>query len=228
MKKLLTAMTAVSALMAAAPAAAQTGYQQPYNNGYNTNYNANANGAVGIENRLARIEARIQAGLQSGAIDQREARNLRWQLRQLSRLDRQYGRNGYTQAERADMQQRLRTFREQLRMADGGGNGYGPYADTNNNYGQGGPYEEAYCDSRNDRGGIAGLFDSIFGGGTSASDSCYGLQVGQRVTGNLGAVPYEYRNQYRDGSGYYHRSDGRTIYRIDARTQTVIGVYPIR
>jgi hypothetical protein len=253
MKKLLIATASLTALALAAPAAAQSGYQtpynpNPYNNGYNNNNgygtSANAQGAVGIDNRLARLDARIQAGVQSGAIDQREARNLRYQLRQIERLDRQYGRDGYSQAERTDMQNRLRAFRDQLRMADGGngyGNGNGQYG-SNNNYdtgygqsgynngyqGQGGQYE-AYCDETS-RGGIGGLIDSLFGGGTSGgrNDDCSTtLRVGSRVTGNLGGVPYEYRNQYRDGSGYYYRSDGRAIYQIDARTSTVVRAYPM-
>ena len=65
----------------------------------------------------------------------------------------------------------------------------------------GGPYEEVECVSR---GGIGGIFDRVLG-----SDDCPGLRVGQRATGNLGAVPYEYRNRYRDGNGVYYRSDGR-------------------
>ena len=53
------------------------------------------------------------------------------------------------------------------------------------------------------------------------------LRVGQRATANLGGVPYEYRDRYRDGGGVYYRSDGRAIYQIDARTNAVIRVYPI-
>lgn len=233
MKKLLSAMTAVSALALAAPAMAQSGYQNPYNDGYNSGFNANAYGNSGIDSRLARIEARIQAGLDSGTIDAREARNLRWQLNQISRLDRQYSRNGYTQAERNDLQARLRNFRDQLRMADGGGNGWGngqygnngyrQYSNNNGYYGQGGPYEEVYCDNSNS-GGLGGLIDSIFGGGR---DNCTTLGIGARASSSWGAVPYQYRNQYRDGSGYYYRSDGRAIYQIDTRTNTVARVYPM-
>jgi len=85
-------------------------------------------------------------------------------------------------------------------------------------YGQGGPYEEVCTD----RGGIGGIIDDLFGTDQCGAGS---LRVGQRVSSNLSAVPYEYRNQYRDGNGYYYRSDGRSIYQIDARTQTVIRVY---
>jgi hypothetical protein len=222
MRKLLIAMTAVSTLAVAAPAAAQ------WNNQNNVNANANING--GIDSRIARLDARIQAGVQSGAIDRTEARNLRMQLRELRRLDRQYSRNGYTQQERADIQMRVRTFRDQLRLADGGGNGYGygnqGYGNQgygNNGYGVGGPYDDC-VDNGSDRGGIGGIFDSIFGGGSNRG-TCAGLNVGSRVSGNLGAVPYQYRAQFRDGNGVYYRSDGSNIYQIDARTNTVVRVY---
>jgi hypothetical protein len=69
------------------------------------------------------------------------------------------------------------------------------------------------------RGGIGGVIDNILGGG--------GLRVGQRVSGNLGAVPSEYRSQYRDGNGVYYRADNRSIYQIDARTDTVVRIYSL-
>jgi hypothetical protein len=224
MKKLLIAMTAVSTVAMAAPAAAQWSNQG--------NVNANANAGIGIDNRIARLEARIQAGVQNGSIDRTEARNLRMQLRELRRVERQYSRNGLTQQERADLQMRVRTFRDQLRLADGGGNGYG-YGNNgygnggygNNGYGAGGPYEDCVT-TNNDRDGIGGIFDSIFGGGgDSANRNSCGLSVGSRVTGDLSAVPYQYRARYRDGNGVYYRSDGRNIYQVDARTNTVVRVY---
>jgi hypothetical protein len=91
--------------------------------------------------------------------------------------------------------------------------------DENEVYGEGGPYEEVECVNR---GGIGGIFDRVLGSG-----DCPGLRVGQRATGNLGAVPYEYRSRYRDGNGSYYRSDGRAIYQIDARTHMVVRVYSI-
>jgi hypothetical protein len=69
------------------------------------------------------------------------------------------------------------------------------------------------------RGGLGGLIDNVLGGG--------GLRVGQRASGNLGAVPYEYRNQYRDGNGVYYRADARAIYQIDARTDTVVRIHSL-
>jgi hypothetical protein len=70
---------------------------------------------------------------------------------------------------------------------------------------------------------IGGVIDSVLG----RSDNCYSLRVGSRATGNLYSVPSQYRYQYRDGNGVYYRSDGRAIYQIDARTNTVLRVYDL-
>jgi hypothetical protein len=223
MKTILLTMAAVGALAAAAPAAAQYGYGS----------NVNAGGTVGISNRIAQLDARLQAGIQAGVIDRTEARGLRMELRQLQRLQQQYSYNGLTPAERQDLQMRLRQFRDDLRLADNGrydrdtryGSWNDPYYNEGAYTGRGGPYEEPYdtnCYSNN-RGVIGGVIDSVLG----RNDNCYGLRVGARATGNLYSVPSQYRYQYRDGNGVYYRSDGRAIYQIDARTNTVIRVYPM-
>jgi hypothetical protein len=98
---------------------------------------------------------------------------------------------------------------------------YGNRVADNGYYGQGGPYEEADDYTCVDRGGLAGVIDSVTG------RTCAGLRVGARVSSSLGAVPYEYRSQYRDGNGYYYRSDGRNIYQVDARTNTVVRIYDV-
>lgn len=235
MKILLTAMTAACALGAAAPAAAQY-------------VNANAGGAVGIDNRIAQLETRLQAGIQAGVIDRSEAMSLRQDLRDLRRTERFYSRNGLSQQERMDLQARIREIRTDLRMADGGrfdndrrfgyqdyqGQRYDRYGNLSNSglydrngnqigdvgySGQGGPYEEADSYDCQARGGVGGVIDNVLGRG------CDNLRVGARVSSNLGSVPYEYRGQYRDGNGYYYRSDGRNIYQIDARTNTVLRIY---
>lgn len=221
MNKLLFSMAALGAIAVAAPAAAQYGYGS----------NVNAGGGMGISNRIAQMDARLQAGINAGVIDRVEARNLRMQIRQLQRLENQYSYNGLTQAERQDLQMRLRTLRQDLRMADNGrfdrDNRYGswndPYWNDGGYTGQGGPYEQPYdtnCDTYN-RGGIGGVIDSVLG----RDNNCYGLRVGSRATGNLYSVPSQYRYQYRDGNGVYYRSDGRAIYQIDARTNTVLRIY---
>jgi hypothetical protein len=207
MKKLLLAMSAIPALAIAMPVAAQV-------NVYNDT-------SVGIQHRLVNLDSRIDAGLRAGTITQSEARALRIELRQLARLERRYSRNGLTVDERRDLQMRLRDLRQDIRLADGRGNRW----DDDDYYGQGGPIDaeadgwviDDDCESRSR--GIGGILSSVLGG-----NNC--LRVGQRVTGSMYAVPYQYRDTFRDSSSVYFRSDGRSrVYEIDARTNTVLRVW---
>ena len=243
MKKTIMAAAAVSALVAAAPAAAQ--YQRQSQGQYQNSYEANGNFSA----RIGQLRTRLQTGVQSGSISRQEAQPLRQQLRQLVDLERQYSLNGLSGRERSDLQQRVQNLRQQIRYAEGRGYGQGQY-DRDDDYGQGQYDRDDYgqgrgydrVDRNNDgyddrdydrdgrwdddyqqpvqRGGLGGLVDGLLGTG--------GLRVGQRATGNLYGVPYQYQNQYRDGSGYYYRSDGRNIYQIDARSQTVVRVHGMR
>ena len=235
MRTILSGLAAVSMLAAGAPAAAQYS-----NGGYANTNSANANG--GIAARIEQLRLRIQTGVQSGAISRAEAQPLRQQVRELGRLERQYSANGLTNQERADLQQRLRGLRQQVRTADGGQGRNGDDRYDDDQYGQNsqgydrdndgyddrdvdrdGRYEDGsngQYEQPAQRGGLGGLFDGLLGrGGTSD------LRVGQRAPDNLGGVPYEYRDRYRDGRDVYYRSDGQRIYEIDARTRTVARVF---
>jgi hypothetical protein len=196
--------------------------------------------------RIDQLRVRLQAGVQNRSITQREAAPIREQIRQLNRLERQYGVNGLSNQERADLQQRIRSVRQQLRIADNGAGGRFAQWDVEDGYAQGGqqgyghgyqqpyqqgyqPYEQGYGQGYQpyqqgygqpaQQGAIANILSQVLGGG--------GLQVGQQVTGNLYAVPYQHQGHYRDGNGVYYRSDGRRIYQIDARSQTVIRIFPM-
>lgn len=280
MNKLLIALAATTAFTAAAPAAAQYG-------------------AGNAELRVDQLQAQLQAGVQSGSITRAEAMPLREQLRQLTRLERQYAAGGFSNQERMDLRSRIQTLRQGIRMAARTGdsrydrddrysddsydrdcppglakkdNGCLPPGQVgrddrdgrwgeDNRFGRGDMmdrnrdgyddrdlnrdrrvddrewrmaedrYRDDDRDDRDDdrytrdddryedrsRGGIGDVIDNVLGGGT--------LRVGQRVPAGLGAVPYDYRTQYRDGNGVYYRSDARAIYQIDARNDTVLRVY---
>jgi hypothetical protein len=107
MKKLLLSLLALPAATFALEASAQSGY------------GAQAN--VGMNNRIANLEARVDAGIQVGVIDRNEARTLRRQLNELRRLEMSYSQNGLTSSERRTLQQRIRSVRDQVRMAGGTG-----------------------------------------------------------------------------------------------------------
>jgi hypothetical protein len=243
MKTILLAMSAVSAIAAAAPAAAQYAkpYAERYQGQYQNQYYGQATANGNFDARINQLQARLDAGVQQGAINSRDAWSLRRELRDITRLEAQYGTDGLDMRERAYLQQRLSAVGQQIQVADRGagdrygrGERYGTYdnggydrqgygsngAYANGYSGQGGPYEEVdQADVCQNRGGVGGVVDALVGGGC--------LRVGQRATANLGGVPYDYRGQYRDGGGVYYRSDGRAIYQIDARTNTILEVYPV-
>ena len=279
MKKIIIALAATTAIAAAAPAAAQ------YAGG-------------NIQLRTDQLQTQLQAGVQSGAITRTEAMPLREQLRQLTRLERQYSQGGFSLQERSELQSRMASLRQGIRMAARNGDGrydrddrYGdgrfgrdcpPGLDKRDNgclppgqvgrddrdgrWGEDGyargdmmdrnrdgyddrdlnrdrriddrewrMAEERYGDNgrfdrdgdrydRDDdrdtrRGGIGGIVDSMLGRD--------GLRVGQQASGTLYGLQGGYRDQYRDGDGSYYRTDGRQIYQIDARSQTVVRIYPM-
>ncbi len=236
MFKVIIIGASVALLTVASPVSAQSypNGAQPYGNAYG-NGNTSA--------RIAQLQTRLQEGVRSGAINRQEAVPLRQQLRELTRLNQQYAYNGYTGQEIATLQQRIRSVRQQLRQADGGAQGRYAQSDRDDGYTNNG-YAAGRIDANNDgwddrdynrngrldddavgypqqapRSGLGGLIDNVLGRGA--------LQVGQRASANLSAVPYQLQSQYRDGGGFYFRSDGRNVYQIDARTQVVVRVFPI-
>lgn len=251
MKNLMIGMVTVSMLAIGAPAAAQY-YPNPsqnYSGQRQNQYGAYADTNMSV--RIDQLRVRLQEGVQSGAISRREAVGIRDSIRRLSQMERQYAANGLTGPERASLQQEIRMVRQQLRVADNGAQGRYSQWDREDGYGtaytqqridvnrdgwddrdydhdgridatagyQQGyaqPYQQGYAQPVQ-QGGIAGVLGQILG--------TNGLRVGQRVSANLGAVPYQYQNQYRDGNGVYYRSDGRQIYQVDARTQTVVRIF---
>ncbi|HYW16569.1 MAG TPA: hypothetical protein VE891_10520 [Allosphingosinicella sp.] len=306
----LAATSAVAAIAAAAPASAQSGGYG--GNGYGNNGYGNGN----VEVRADQLRMRLQAGVQSGAITRAEAMPLREQLRELTRLETLYARDGISFRERADLQQRIGTLRQGIRMAERSGDSrYGQddrdgrwqdrdgrwHEGDDDRYGNARPcppglakknngclppgqvgrddrydrddrddrYGNRDVDSRYDRNNdgwddrdsnrdgrwdVDSRYDSNRDGyddrdldrdGRWDNDQGYqqsngrgvvgqildrvtgnnGLRVGQRASANLGSVPYAYRSQYRDSDNVYYRSDGRNIYQIDARTQTVVRIY---
>lgn len=238
MRTFFATMAAVSALAIAAPAAAQPGYGQQ---GQQGQYRGGGNADANFSARINQLNVRLQAGVQSGSISRREAMALRQQLSQLTQLERRYARGGYTGQERSDLNRRLRDVRIAIRTADRNNqarwgdydreDGYGRdgrWTDDDRNdgrygndgrYSNDGRYPDGAYEQPQPRSGLGGIVDSLLGGG--------GLRVGQRVSADLQVLNSRDRDQYRDGNGGYYRTDGRQIYHIDARTNTVVRVYPM-
>jgi hypothetical protein len=228
MKKMIMTLAAVSAIAMAAPAAAQT-----------TNMQA----------RIQQLHTDIQAGVRNRTLTQTEARALRQDLQGLRQLERQYSANGLSMTERQDLQNRIMTLRQNIRFAARNDDlrnnnrfGQSNWIDRNNDgwddrdynrdgridsqgynsgyAGQGGPFDEVNQVCGMQQSGIAGVIGSLFGG-----DNC--LSIGERAPNNLGGLPYQYRNQFRDTGSFYHRYINGNVVQIDARTQVVTRIYDV-
>ena len=149
MKKILAAMTAVSALALAAPVAAQ-GYEgRGDDRGYDYDHRRDAGddrGGYGYERpgyeygpggrggdvreQIRRLDDRIDRAFQRGQINRREFERLQWQVNELNRLHRTYWRNDgrLNRWETTDLERRVERVRQQLRFDryDDRRDGYGP------------------------------------------------------------------------------------------------------
>ncbi len=67
-----------------------------------------------VNARQAQIERRIEWGVRRGALDRREADRLRWEVRDIARLEAQYRHGGLTQPERRGLDRRLDRLEAQL------------------------------------------------------------------------------------------------------------------
>lgn len=136
MKKLMTALLAVSALAAAAPAVAQDysrgsdrGYDRGYDRGDDRGYDRgddrrgdNHDGRYGygrdnLRQEYDRLAQRIQRAQRNRTISYREADRLNQQLRMLRMTDRQYRMSGggLNRRERMDLDQRVNRLERQIR-----------------------------------------------------------------------------------------------------------------
>ena len=242
MRKVILSLVAITATSIAVPSFAQNHHNGQSQRNYQNQGSSYTNDNMSV--RIRQLETRLQEGVRRGSITRREARPIRQDIQRLSYLERQYGANGMTGQERATLHQWIRTVRQQIRTADDGGQGRYAEWDREDGYAWGAS-NHGRADANNDgwddrdynrngrwdddvnygyqqpapRTGIAGVIDSVLGVG--------GLQVGQRAPANLYGVPYQYQAQYRDGNGVYYRSDGRNIYQVDARSQTVVRIIRI-
>jgi hypothetical protein len=114
---------------------------------------------------------------------------------------------------------------------------YGRPVVTNGSYGQGGPYQPV----PQQQGGMGGVLGNVLGGAMGGGGGVGGvlssilggrsLGVGDVITSTIGNVlrgGSSYGTQYRDNNSTYFRSDGERVYEIDARTNQVVRIHPLR
>ena len=254
MKKFMIALAATTAFTAAAPAAAQNygGNVQLRVDQLRTELQAGVQSgeisrseAMPLREQLRQL-SQLERRYAVNGINGRERADLQRRINQLRQEIRMAGRDGRgrydrnddrydrddDRYERAEVDSRYDRDRDGWDDRDGNRDGRWDVDSRNDGNRDGWDDRDRDRDGRWDdeddryddravtgdnRGLIGQLLDRVTGNGS--------LQVGQRVTADLGPVPSAYRSQFRDGNGAYFRSDGRQIYQIDARTQTVVRVY---
>ena len=115
MRKILISAALISAAAVAAPASAQY-YQNDYNRGYGQGYGYNQNYGRNIDQQINQIQQRIERAARNGRISRSEANRLFRQAEQIDRLYDRYRRNGLSQYEARDLQNRIQYLRQNLRF----------------------------------------------------------------------------------------------------------------
>jgi hypothetical protein len=99
---------------------------------------------VPISRRADWLDRRIEEGVRRGSLSRREANSLDRELQDLVRLEQQYGRNGFSNWERTDMDNRFDNLAARIRFEsrdyDNRNNGYDNRGYNNNGGGYGGGY----------------------------------------------------------------------------------------
>ena len=254
MKKTILALAAGTAVAMAAPAAAQS-FDNSVNvriNQLQTEIQAGVrSGAIGrseaqnLREHLRSLrETERQYSMDGLNRTERHylndrIRNLRQQINYASRADTGYDRYGDNQWQQSGWIDRNRDgyddrdydrdgrWDDDVRTNGYAGNwndGYGYDSGRNNGYsygGMGGPYDQVGQVCGTGRG-IGGVLGALLG-----SDNC--INVGERVSrwNSLDALPYQYRDQFRDTGGYYHRYLNGRVVQVDGRTGTVVRIYDV-
>lgn len=108
MRKFLISVALVSATAMTAPAAAQNWGNSGYGYGYNQR------GGQGIQQQVQQLHQRIGAMQQRRLISNREARSLHESAENINRRLYDYARNGLSQREHHDLQNRIQNLRQRL------------------------------------------------------------------------------------------------------------------
>jgi hypothetical protein len=122
MKKIaLIALAAASLGAVAAPAVAQDyrhdGYRHDagrYNNSARWDYRHDWDRGFNVNQMQNQLNDRIFRGIRNGRLTQNEARNLRGQFQEITRLEVNYRRGGLNAWERRDLERRLVAFETRL------------------------------------------------------------------------------------------------------------------
>ncbi len=161
MKTILLGITAAFILGVATPALAQYRDDADQRQARAGESNGGRYADNDFAGRIEQLRNRIRDDVQDGRISRDRAEPLRQHVRDLTDRESQYSRNGFSDRERADLQDEMRDLRQQIRLAENGGRGGPDHYDRN---------DQAYDRSRDDgdrdapkKSSLGNVIDSVIG-----------------------------------------------------------------
>ncbi len=142
MKPIVLNIVAIATLAVAGPALAQS---------------SNRSSDVDYSDWIDQLQSKLQNDIQNNAINSDEAVSLRRQVRALSRLEQQYRYNGYSNTERADLDDQIHDLRQQIRAADRG------RTPENDNVARDDRRDDRYSDQPATKPSVGNMLDNMLG-----------------------------------------------------------------
>jgi hypothetical protein len=201
MKTIHLTLAAVSALAIATPLAAQT-WQGGRAGGPSRSWNND-------RPNLTDLRMQLDTGVARGTITRREASTLRIDLNALARLDRTYGRDGFSRSERSELIARGDSLQRMIRRAENNGNRGALRADWN------------------ERRDHAEAITIGVGPGHRGDRYSGDVRVGQHFSDRQVALPIQYRTRYQDNDKSYYRYDANRVYQIDRSSGLILAMFDV-
>jgi hypothetical protein len=203
MKTITLTLAAVSALAMTTPLAAQTWHGD--------RADSSSRSWKGDRQNVADLRMQLDAGIGRGTITRREATTLRTDLNALVRLERTYGRDGFSRSETNTLMRRSAGLQRMIQRADRNSNRGEPRADWNENR----------------RSGYAEAIAVGVGPGHRGDRFSGDLRVGQHFSDRQVALPIQYRTRYQDNDRSYYRYDSDRVYQIDRSTGLILAMFDV-
>jgi len=189
MRPIYMMMAGVAALSLAATVSAQFGNDRTYSH---------------------QLQVQIDAGVRQGTISRHESFELREDLSQLVRLERQFSPNGINGREHAVLTQRSTSLAKDIRIAMRDPNRRGD--------------QSAAWDGCATYGNYA---DPRFSGPHPGDRFIGDTRIGQHATARIVTMPVQYRTDYVDNDRIYYGYDNGRVYQIDRQSQMILALLDI-
>jgi hypothetical protein len=161
------------------------------------------------------LQVQIDAGVRQGTISRNESFELREDLSQLVRLERQFGPNGISGREHATLMQHSTSLAKDIRIA---------IRDPNRRGDQSASWDGCESYGNATYGNYA---DPRFAGQHRGDRFIDDIRIGQRATARIGHLPVQYRGDYVDNEHIYYGYDNGRVYQIDRQSQMILALLDI-